>query len=130
MRVFCCKSHSSMLCQVFPQLIQLRAETISKAQEVIVDLALKTVVDPAPPPAVGDLFGYVPWVTLKPLLLCKRSDFSPTPALDMSSRLQRADIVLSTTDGREIRLRRISEPTAEEQVLLNQLGLHLPERLG
>jgi hypothetical protein len=31
--------------------------------------------------------------------------------------------------GREIRLRRITGPTAEQKSLLHQLGLSLPERL-
>ena len=50
-------------------------------------------------------------------------------ALSLLSTLQSADIVLPTTDGREIRLRRITEPTAEQKSLLHQLGLSLPERL-
>ena len=49
-------------------------------------------------------------------------------ALALLSTLQSADIVLPTTDGREIRLRRITEPTAEQKSLLQQLGLSLPER--
>jgi hypothetical protein len=49
-------------------------------------------------------------------------------ALALLSTLQSADIVLPTTDGREIRLRRITEPTAEQKALLQQLGLTLPER--
>ena len=44
-------------------------------------------------------------------------------ALSLLSTLQSADIVLPTTDGREIRLRRITEPTAEQKSLLQQLGL-------
>ena len=43
--------------------------------------------------------------------------------------LQSADLILPTTDGREIRLRRITEPTAEQKSLLQQLGLTLPDRL-
>jgi hypothetical protein len=43
--------------------------------------------------------------------------------------LQSADIVLPTTDGREIRLRRITEPSAAQKSLLHQLGLNLPDRL-
>jgi len=39
-------------------------------------------------------------------------------ALALLSTLQSADIVLPTTDGREIRLRRITEPTAEQKSLL------------
>jgi hypothetical protein len=33
-----------------------------------------------------------------------------------------------TTDGREIPLRRITEPTADQKDLLQQLGLSLPDR--
>jgi hypothetical protein len=54
---------------------------------------------------------------------------SPMKALALLSTLQSADIVLPTTDGREIRLRRITEPTAEQKSLLHRLGLSLPERL-
>jgi hypothetical protein len=45
------------------------------------------------------------------------------------STLQSAVIVLPTTDGREIRLRRITEPTMEQKSLLRQLGICLPEHL-
>jgi hypothetical protein len=38
-------------------------------------------------------------------------------------------VILPTTDGREIRLRRITEPTAEQKSLLHRLGLNLPEPL-
>ena len=49
-------------------------------------------------------------------------------ALTLLSTLPSADIVLPTTDGRHIRLRRITEPTAEQKSLLQQLGISLPER--
>jgi hypothetical protein len=48
-------------------------------------------------------------------------------ALALLSTLQSADIVLTTTAGREIRLRRITEPTVEQKSLLYQLGLTLPD---
>jgi hypothetical protein len=48
--------------------------------------------------------------------------------LALLSNLQSADIVLPTTDGHEIRLRRIAEPEPEQKALLQQLGLSLPER--
>ncbi|HXJ91735.1 MAG TPA: IS1634 family transposase [Terriglobia bacterium] len=87
--------------------------------------------------------GYALWVTLKhllkrrpvPLLPSSRSGeptvppLSPMKALDLLSTLQSADIVLPTTDGREIRLRRITEPTTEQKCLLHQLGISLPEGL-
>ena len=88
--------------------------------------------------------GYALWVTLKHLLkrrpailpqplasgLGNAQPLSPMKALALLSTLQSADIVLPTTDGREIRLRRITEPTAEQKSLLHQLGLVLPDRLN
>jgi transposase len=86
--------------------------------------------------------GYALWVTLKHLLK-RRPAIEPQPstngaenaqplsamkALALLSTLQSADIVLPTTDGREIRLRRLTEPTAAQKSLLQQLGINLPER--
>src|SRR5436309_9446902 len=87
--------------------------------------------------------GYAPWVTLKhslkrrPAMVPKPSasggenadPMTPMKAIALLSTLQSADIVLPTTDGREIRLRRITEPTAEQKLLLRQLGISLPEHL-
>ncbi len=73
--------------------------------------------------------GYALWVTLKHLLIGKQSELSPAQALHLLSTLHSADIVLPTTDGREIRLRRITTPTHEQQGLLDQLGITLPQRL-
>jgi transposase len=81
--------------------------------------------------------GYALWVTLKHLLkrsapaipgnnAASASSLSASKALALLSALHSADIVLPTTDGREIRLRRITEPTAEQKSLLQQLGLTLP----
>jgi transposase len=87
--------------------------------------------------------GYALWVTLKHLLK-RRPAIAPKPsasgvhdtqpmspmrAIALLSTLQSADIVLPTTDGREIRLRRITEPTEEQKSLLLQLGISLPEHL-
>jgi transposase len=74
--------------------------------------------------------GYALWVTLKHLLIRKRSHLSPAKALHLLSTLHSADIILPTTDGREIRLRRITTPSREQQLLLGQLGIRLPERLS
>ena len=87
--------------------------------------------------------GCAPWVTLKHLLK-RRATVIPTPSasgvdsaqpmspmrvIALLSTLQSADIVLPTTDGREVRLRRITEPTAEQKSLLPQLGISFPEHL-
>jgi len=85
--------------------------------------------------------GYALWVTLKHVLkrrpaivpapsrsgVNNSEALSPMKALALLSTLQSADIVLPTTDGREIRLRRVTEPDAEQKSLLRQLGLSLPE---
>jgi transposase len=87
--------------------------------------------------------GYALWVTLKHLLQRRvpiepkpttsgvenAQPLSPMKALGLLSTLHSADIVLPTTDGREIRLRRITEPTAEQKSLLQHLRLTLPNRL-
>ena len=73
--------------------------------------------------------GYALWVTLKHLLRRSHSNLSPARALALLSTLQSADIVLPTTDGRELRLRRITEPSPEQKQLLQQLKMTLPERL-
>jgi hypothetical protein len=74
--------------------------------------------------------GYAMWVTLKHLLRQAQSDLSPAQALALLSTLQSADIVLPTTDGREIRLRRIATPDPHQQKLLAQLGIVRPEHFN
>src|SRR5712692_6881084 len=64
--------------------------------------------------------GYALWVTFKHLLKRKHSDLSPARALALLASLHSADIILPTTDGREIRLRRITTPSPEQQLLLDQ----------
>ena len=87
--------------------------------------------------------GYALWVTLKHLLkrrapivpkpsvsgVDNAQPLSPMKALALLSALQSADIILPTTDGRELRLRRVTEPDAEQKSVLRQLGISIPERL-
>ena len=87
--------------------------------------------------------GYALWVALKHLLkrrpalvpepsasgVHNAQPLSPMKAIALLATLQSADIVLPTTDGREIRLRRVTEPNAEQKSLLRQLGLSIPQRL-
>jgi transposase len=88
--------------------------------------------------------GYALWVTLKHLLK-RRPALVPKPSLSgvdnaqplssmkalvLLSTLHSADIILPTTDGREIWLRRVTEPTSEQKSLLHQLGITLPDRLN
>jgi transposase len=77
------------------------------------------------------------WLKRRPVIVPEPSlsgvdnaqPLAPMKALALLSTLHSADIVLPTTDGREIRLRRVTEPDAEQKSLLSQLGLSLPDRL-
>lgn len=82
--------------------------------------------------------GYALWVTLKHSL--KNTvhlqikdydwDISPAKALDVLSRIKSGDIILPTSDGQRLRLRRVSTPDPEERRLLTALKIDLPERIG
>jgi transposase len=77
------------------------------------------------------------WLKRRPTIVPKPSlsgvdtpqPLSPMKAFALLATLHSADIVLPTTDGREVRLRRVTEPDAEQKSLLHQLGLSLPDRL-
>ena len=77
------------------------------------------------------------WLKRRPTIVPKPSlsgvdnaqPLSPMKALALLATLHSADIVLPTTDGRELRLRRVTELDAEQKSLLHQLGLSLPDRL-
>src|SRR5664280_1936869 len=84
--------------------------------------------------------GYALWVTLKHLLkrrppmvpketssgVDNAVPLSPMKAIALLSTLQSADIILPTTDGRELRLRRVTEPEPDQRSLLHQLCISLP----
>jgi transposase len=73
--------------------------------------------------------GYALWVTLKHLLRHRSTGLTPPQALAHLATLQSADIILPTTDGREIRLRRVAKPTPGQQRLLDQLEITIPSYL-
>jgi len=73
--------------------------------------------------------GYALQVTLKHLLKRSGSEYSPAQALKRLAAIRSVDIVLPTVEGREIWLRRIAKLDEEQQSILHQLQLHLPERL-
>jgi transposase len=54
---------------------------------------------------------------------------SPTTVLEELARIQSTDVVAPTTDGRTIRLRCVVRPDKAQAVLLEHLGLRLPQRL-
>ena len=54
---------------------------------------------------------------------------SVTTVLEELARIQSTDIVLPTQDGRQVRLRCVVRPDPAQAILLDCLGLQLPERL-
>src|SRR5688572_8013709 len=74
---------------------------------------------------------YVLWKTLQQWQSRAGLGDSPRTLLAELSRIHSADIVLPLDDGskREIRLRCVVRPDREQQLLLQRLGLTLPERL-
>ena len=73
--------------------------------------------------------GYALLVTLKHLLKRAGSEYSPASVLKLLSEVYNVDIVLPTIEGREIWLRRISKLDQEQQKILHQLQLSLPEQI-
>jgi hypothetical protein len=71
----------------------------------------------------------------KPDLTRPRSSPKPRPMtpeviLRELGQILSGDILLGTTDGRQLALRRVARPTAEPARILEGLGLRLPERLS
>ena len=54
---------------------------------------------------------------------------SPTTLLEEMARIQSTDVVVPTNDGRTIRLRCVVRPDKAQSILLDRLGLTLPDRL-
>jgi transposase len=77
---------------------------------------------------------YVLWKTLAGWMHKSGLGAAPRSLLDEVGKIKCADVVLPATnaDGtspREIRLRCVTEPDAEQKLLLGRLGLDLPRRL-
>ena len=75
---------------------------------------------------------YVLWKTLQQWQSRAGLGHSPRTILTELSRIQSADIVLPLADGsqRELRLRCVVRPEREQAILLQRLGLRLPQRLS
>jgi transposase len=72
---------------------------------------------------------YVLWKTLEQWQKRAGLGNSPRTILDELSRITSADVVMPTTDGRELRIRCVVRPDSPQSQLLARLGLRLPERL-
>ena len=67
-------------------------------------------------------------VTLKGNLRPLASGLTPREAIGKFKTIQMVDVLIPTTDGRQLRLSRYTQPEAEHRMLLQQLRLSLPEQ--
>jgi transposase len=72
--------------------------------------------------------GYCLTVTLRMKLRCRAPGLTPRAVLQALSGIQMVDVVIPTTDGRELVLRRYTEPTAEQAMVMEQLKLTMPQQ--
>jgi len=72
---------------------------------------------------------YVLWKTLEQWQQRAGLGNSPRTLLDELAQIHSADVVLPTTDGRQLRVRCVIKPERSHALLLERLGLELPRRL-
>ena len=72
---------------------------------------------------------YVLWKTLEQWQRRAGLGQSPRTILEELHRIQSTDVILPTTDGRELRLRCVVRPDKAQAALLDRLGLELPQRI-
>jgi transposase len=72
---------------------------------------------------------YVLWKTLERWQSQAGLGDSPRTLLGELSRIQSTDVVLPTTDGRELRIRCVVRTDKAQSALLDRLGVSLPERV-
>lgn len=73
--------------------------------------------------------GYVLWKMLEQWQSRAGLGNSPRTILEELARIQSADVVLPLMDGREVRIRCVARPDRAQAILLERLGLDLPDRL-
>jgi len=71
---------------------------------------------------------YCLFVTLRNRLKPSANGLTSRRALEVFHQLQMVDVHLPTTDGRTILLQRYTEPSPEVQLLLDRLGMCLPNQ--
>ena len=94
------------------------------------DLALRPVHHQIGPRVEAHVFvaflGYCLTVTLRMKLRVRAPGLTARAVLQVLSAIQMVDVTIPTTDGRELILRRYTEPEAEAAMILEQLRMTLP----
>ena len=73
---------------------------------------------------------YVLWKTLGQMCRSAGLGDEPRKVLEEIGNIEVVDVILPTSCGQEIRRRCVMRPTAHQAILLDRLGLQLPERLA
>lgn len=71
---------------------------------------------------------YALCATLRKQLEVHAPGLTPRATLEVLAGIQMLDVLIPTTDGRELLLPRHTEPTAEQEMILDRLGRRLPEQ--
>jgi len=67
-------------------------------------------------------------VTLRLQLQKAAPGLTPRSTLEKMASIQMLDVHLPTTDGRELRMSRYTQPLPEHQMILDKLKLKLPQQ--
>lgn len=54
----------------------------------------------------------------------------PSPLIEEFDRIKTNDVILPTSNGREVRIRCVTQTDQSQRILLDRLGLKIPRRLG
>jgi len=94
------------------------------------DLAIRPIYHRTQPRIEAHIFvaflAYCLQVTLKAKLRALAHGTTPRAVIDKFKTMQMVDVLLPTTDGRQLILTRYTQPEPEHRVLLDQLNLQLP----
>jgi len=98
------------------------------------DLSIRPIWHQRPERVKAHIFvcflAYVLWKTLERWQSRVGLGRSPRTILEEMRRIQSADVVLPTVDGRELRLRCVVRPDTSQAAIIDRLGLELPRRLN
>lgn len=73
---------------------------------------------------------YAMWKTLQTWMERAGLGRGARTVIDELAQIRAVDVVLQTTRGRRVRIACVTRPSEAQQLLLNRLGIELPERLG
>lgn len=73
---------------------------------------------------------YAMWKTLEQWMVRSGLGNAPRTIIEELQRIKSNDVVLSTSAGRDVRIRCVTVPDKRQAVLLQRLGLAIPKRLG